>query len=73
MTIEWKSLPQSEALAELKSGLEWRRDMLKALQELGPDGLQPQQRIETRGRKPSSNGSEFPQDARGALDPEVSS
>jgi|SoimicMinimDraft_4_1059732.scaffolds.fasta_scaffold437342_1 hypothetical protein len=63
MAIEWDELPQREALEELARGIKWRRELKAKLDALDQAEEQP------RGRgRPRSNGSEFPEHARGALD-----
>lgn len=37
MAIDWKTLPQAEAMALLRAGLEWRAQLVRDLQGLEAD------------------------------------
>jgi hypothetical protein len=70
-SIDWRAKTAREIVDIVEEGrveLERRRNEALESLEIAFGAREPQPRIETRGRKTRTNGSEFPEHARGALD-----
>lgn len=66
MDIDWKGMPHGVLTAELQRGFDERAKRIEELEAIGV-AREAQQSPRPRGRPPK-NGSEFPDNARGALD-----